>query len=691
MNRELGLSLKLENSNSVRLDNSDSVRVIREFGQAIEDTGNKTDEASEKLNRLRTALSRVGENLLLQKGAAADLAAALGSLKIDPSISGELQSFSVRSSTANEVGRYLQDRRINSAPAAAAVNALLSALGAGLMPQALAGYGRSLIDALLHKAKEEAPRLPSFNLLWETIDGQIKLVAETWRNMDRQPQVIQAAQEVWQSQIDFMKRIALMAGQGGRIPEITFSLGGAGRSLDAILREQTAQGIAKTAFASGQALSQILGPDFISNFKTLFLDTIGKGLLGYVPFGLDIGELYYQWKFSQLLSLSPDQAPAAFEAFLASQPLFTPVGRSGIMPKSIFWLWYDRVGSVLPKTTNPEDWASYWPHLEEFAKTVLPGAYNTGRLAFASPDTQSAWRDFFAELNQKISGIFDIVTKGLAEAFSASLDSGEYATFEQRFKQSLLGSVSEALIKGFSEQEFFPAVFPAFYGSEGKPILSDVLRSYMSGQMSLEETQGYLIDLGGAINNALAQFEPIWETLNATFQGFSTALGLNTQAMEQNTAAILGPVDNFLMQLDTTFAPQNSLGKIESLKSELYASALADPAAFSRYAHFITSSYLPWRKQVSADYGIELASMRAAVEAIPWVQSARKLSEGSLTETSAQSIGQEVSRALSPMLQDLKESAQITVQVIVDGQVIKQQIIQSLDDPAVVKKLGSRL
>ena len=100
----------------------------------------------------------------------------------------------------------------------------------------------------------------------------------------------------------------------------------------------------------------------------------------------------------------------------------------------------------------------------------------------------------------------------------------------------------------------------------------------------------------------------------------------------------------------------------------------------------MTQSWLPQQQAISSDYAGVVAGIRAQVEAMPWVAQA----QGRDVPT-ASDIGAEVAKAVAPMLLDLKEAGQITINVVVDGQVIKRQVINSLNDPAVVQQARGRI
>lgn len=700
MNNELVLSIEVEDNGSLKVNN---------FGRAIEDTGKRTEEMTGRFNNLNTVLGRVGEGLFSQKKVVSGLADAFGSLA------------SLLSGIQDTAGRSLQ--RIASSSGPAFGNASLfgpdsfsySAPGSGSTTSASMGLGSLGLEslssltgslgvvvdgfmvALLTKVKESGPQLPSFNLLWETIDGQIEGVTETWRNMGRNQKVVAAAEEVLQSQLDFFNKLAMVAG-GQEIPSFDFSLGGVGKSIDDILKQQTTQGLIKTAIGGAGQLSEVFGPGFQGQLKDIFMETLTH-MLGMFTFDQDqeIFQQYMNWKFNQLSSLPPEQSMADFDAWMQAPSIFSPVGRPGIHMSSIFDLFMSKNPGLEASDFNEDT----FKQLEQFAEGATPGWFTRGEIALSAEKSQEAWKEFFTDLNQQVTDIFDLVTVGMGDAFVASLKTGEFETFEQTFKQSILNGIQQSLIKGFAEQELLPIIFRPFYGAEDRPALTEVLKQYANGDLSLGQTQGYLTQMASELTDTLDGFEPVWETLNTAFGSLSEALGLNTAGVEQNTDAILGPVNNFLTSLETgSLAPAMSLAGLEGLKEELYTGALADPKEFAAYANFMTSQYLPWRQEVSADYANEITGVQAEVENIPWVQDARGVTSvgGRLpAETSAQDIGREVSQALAPMLLDLKESGwqsasdQITINVVVDGQIIKQAVIDSFDDPSVVQKARARI
>jgi hypothetical protein len=533
------------------------------------------------------------------------------------------------------------------------------------------------------------PKIPSFDLLWETIDGQVKNVADTWTNMTKNNDVYTAAQQFVQSTNDYFKNLATITGNASLASlNWSFELKGLGNNIQEILKQGTAQATMKVGFGTYGQLSQVFGPGFQEQFQQLFMDTLTKNL-GMFTFGQDRDtfQSYMNWKFNQLTSLPSDQAMSEFENWMNGQAIFSPIGRPGIQANSIF----DLFEATHPSVSLNEN---TFPQLEQFAQNVVPGWLNQGEIAFSSEDSQKTIQDFFKNINTQMQDIINMVTTGMGQAFADSLNTGQFETFEQGFKKSIMNSVQQGLIQSFANENLLPIIFKPLYGSNGHPAITEILQQYANyvnktegqPQLTFDQATAGMNAIFSDLNTTLQGFEPMWDVLNTAFQGLSQALGLNTDAVQSNTDAVLGPVNSFLASLDTgPLAPTQSMARLAGMEDQLYTAAFANPSSFSEYANFMTQSWLPHLQATSDNYADVVAGVRAGVEAIPWV------AQGYQGQApTAANIGTEVARAVAPMLLDLKDSAQITINVMVDGQVIKQQVIQALDDPAVVQKSRSR-
>jgi hypothetical protein len=546
--------------------------------------------------------------------------------------------------------------------------------------------GKWFTDAM----EKTEPPTASFNLLWEVVDGKVKNVADTWSNMTKNDEVFNSAQEFVQSTTDFFKKLSVVTGNASlEMPNWTFSMEGVGEDIQRVLNQSTTQAVMKASFGSLGKLSETFGQGFQEEMKKVFMDTMSQNLGMYV-FGQrqDTFKNYLDWKFNQISSLPSEQSMSAFTEFMNSQAIFSPIGRPGIQSNSIFDLFMSRNPSTDLSGGGNSD---LFAQLEQFAKQVTPGWFNTGEIALSSEGSQAPWKEFFTDLNEQVTKIFDMVTTGMGQAFADSLDTGEFATFEQKFKQSIMSTVQQSLIESFANQELIPTIFAPLYGGENHPAITEVLKQYGAGDIDFGKTQDYLGSIFTDLNASLKEFEPVWDILNTGFQSLTQALGLNTDATagnttstQSNTDAILGPVNSFLMSLDTgSLAPSQSIAGLMGAQSKLYTSAFADPESFSEYASYMTGTYLPAMQGLSGDYEGVVSGVKSQVNALPWYNQS--------ASPKATDIGAAVAAAVAPMLLDLKESAQITINISIDGKDIKTAVVSSLDDPSVVNKLGSRL
>jgi len=602
---------------------------------------------------------------------------------INPTISGLMQNFSAAASPTispvlGALGAGGMGYLASGGGMGAAGGSALGFLAGGTLGAELGGIVGNFIDGM----KENKPKIPSFDLLWETVDGQLQLVTDSWVNMPKDAGVFKAAQVFVESQVDFFEKLTTIVGSAaGKVPEFSFSLSGAGAGdIQQILSQQKGISIASSAMSAYPQLSELFGPGFTEDFRKVFMDALTPNL-GMFSFGQsqDVFQKYMDWKFDQLTALPADQAGKAFTDWMGQQAIFSPVGRPGIQANSIYDLYVSR--NPGDDATNPD-----FSQLEQFAKTVTSGWFNQGEIAFSSEGSTGALSDFFTDLNSQVTELFNTVTTGMGAAFTASLKTGEYQTFEDSFKASIMSSTQAAMIKGFAEQELMPAIFAPFYGSSGSAGYTEILKQYQAGELTLPETVTSLQTIFTGLSTTLANFQPVWETLNTGFESLGAAIGYNTTATEGNTAAVMGPVDAFLQNLQSgSLAAGQSLAGMETTKEQYYSAAFGDSKDFQAYASWMAGSYLPQQKILGNDYGGVVTGTIADVKNIPWVQAANGAA------VTAADIGAQVAYALGPMMLAIKDAARITVNVAVDGQVIQTAIIDSLNNPSVVQALRAKM
>ncbi len=487
--------------------------------------------------------------------------------------------------------------------------------GIGAMAgQAIAGPVGALIigyvGSLISKVSESAPKIPSFDLLWETIDGQIISVTETWKNMGKDQRVFDAAQEFVQSQVDFFKMLSTVAG-GEKPIDFTFSLAGTGVDIQKILEQTKAQAMMQSAIGASSQMSEVFGPGFNTQLKDLFVSSLSEQL-GSFTFGQDKELLnkYLEWKFAQFSSMPSDQAQQAYDKWMKEQALFSSIGRSGIQANSILDLFQARNPGVKIDESN-------FAQLEEFGQKTSKGWFNRGEIAFNDPTIQKEWQDFFTDINQQINDLFTTVTSGMGQAFVDSLGTGEYQTFEQSFKKSILAGVQQGLIQGFADQELIPIIFKPFYGTENRPGLTESMKQYQSGEMTLDQFFGNLDIMFGDLNTTLDDFAPIWEKLNTGFQDLSSSLGINTEAVINSTKSYSDNIDNFIANLSGgSLAPSQSMAGIMGRYNELYTAALYDPSKSQDLLNYVGSDYLSTLQDTSSNYAGDYAGTMSQLEGL---------------------------------------------------------------------------
>ena len=208
---------------------------------------------------------------------------------------------------------------------------------------AIAGpIGGAVLGLMLGHLKDEEHDIPSFNLLWEVVDGQVKNVADTWRNMAKNDEVFNAAQEFVQTTTDFFHKLSTVTGNSKlNMPDWQFQLQGVGDNIKQVLNQQTTQDVIKALFGSFGDLTETFGPGFKDQIQKLFIDTMSQNL-GMFVFGQDkqVFQNYMNWKFNQFTSMPSEQAMSAFQDWMGAQDIFSPVGRPGIQANSIFDLFH---------------------------------------------------------------------------------------------------------------------------------------------------------------------------------------------------------------------------------------------------------------------------------------------------------------------------------------------------------------
>jgi hypothetical protein len=528
------------------------------------------------------------------------------------------------------MGGMFGGQLLGSAASAAVGGSLGAALGSAIpiVGTVLGGVAGAYIGEM----SESDPPKPKIDLLYDVIDGKVKLIGEEWQNSPRSQELIDQVQQTLQTQIDFFKMLGLATGQVFQTGQIALS----GKNAGGIFQGTIASGVTDLA----QAYATGGGRGIYAGFEEAFEQAwnIGFGKLTWENLAKKIG--YNKEKYGYTV-------PVGQRTGMSGPEMLTQL-QSGNYQNFSSWL---QTG-MGDKYYNP-----YW------------------RPSGNAP-TMNALDKVLEEYNKKLQPIADTMATGIGNAFLTALDSGAFDTFGQTLRQSTYESVKQGITQGLGAELLTGENSPL---TTGLTKLLGAANQYAAGEITFSQAQQMIDSSIAGLDDAISKMEPIMQPVYEWLRSLSTALDINTVAVSSNTDAIMGPVNSFLMRLDTgPLAPSQSLAGLANIEDKLYTAALADPSKFSAYASFMTSSSLPTAKGLTGDYAGYVAGVKSDVTGIPWVQS------GMGSAPSAQSIGYEVGQALGPMLYDLQESGKITVNVVVDGQVVKSAVLDALSDRDVV-------
>lgn len=160
-----------------------------------------------------------------------------------------------------------------------------------------------------------------------------------------------------------------------------------------------------------------------------------------------------------------------------------------------------------------------------------------------------------------------------------------FPAFNDTLREGIALSVIEGLKQGFIDDQLTPLISQAFMQTENRPTLADTINAYSLGEIDLATASMHIEGMFSDLDATMTTIEPLVNTFNTGLNDLSTTLGLNTDALLSNTAAILGPVESFLRELTVgQYAPALSLEGMQAEYNKLYQSAFYDPDAFSAYA-----------------------------------------------------------------------------------------------------------
>jgi hypothetical protein len=450
----------------------------------------------------------------------------------------------------------------------AAGGMLLGGPTGALIGGALGGYIQDVFD--------NAPKkIPEIDTLWNIVGDQVELVSASWKDMSDKEgaKLIHGYRMALESQAEFFARLGAVTGKSS-----DHELGFGGREY--LRAEQIkAQEIFQETLTGYKEIVPLMSPKFTETFKTLWED-----ILKSVTTVIDIGDFSVSYKLKQVLptfdELLEMSGMGELEAYMAEKIR----SEKGIKEK----------------------------YVPDYVRAGIGGI---------TSGFEESWEGILEQLEGKLLPFQEGIISTISGAFMEVPRSAGFQAFEDAFNQSLANSIKSSFSQMLGAQFVVPmtqALMPAFALSE----------QYIQSAMAGESTNFAPVaqEFMKGIHNLAPIFEtmkPIWEMFNTAMDYLNAALGLNTDALTQNTDALIGPVEAFLRELTVgALAPAVSREGMQAEYNKLLEQAIQNPQAFSTFAGFARSDYLPFM-QMYPDYAQQIEGIKGDVTSMPWYQQAQ--------------------------------------------------------------------
>ena len=457
----------------------------------------------------------------------------------------------------------------------------------------------------------------SVSLMFDTIDGVITLMSDEWENLARDDRLIESIREFYQNQYDFYNQLNLMLGG------INYSLGSlttSGLSAEDIERKVSTQPIQYAMENVGQLIG-VFGEGIVSDLKTAFEATFSsqaveqwiksQGKLWPEFFGgpsESSGAYYFEWFRNQT------DVVGDFEKILAGEKSYVD------FLKQQFTIYEgDGYKPSIPYTLTMQD------IIQNSTKVSTLNWDETGRIIESIDEVfggTEAFKDFLEPLKNQVDNFNAYFAEGLGDAFVKALETGSFGNFTTGLRQQIGLNVKKAFLEGIVPSMADKMLGPLFESFGLGGIVTRSIEGMVSGDTTAPSINDAVISLKESFDSLdFTQIQPLFNTLAEGILKLNDSFGLNTEALGQNTDAILGPVESFLRDLTVgPYAPALSLEGMQAEYAKLYQSAYFDPEAFGEFASY-GKQYLDFMRGYGG-YETAHAGVVSDTMGIPWVQDA---------------------------------------------------------------------
>lgn len=433
--------------------------------------------------------------------------------------------------------------------------------------------------------EDPEPIRAEINTMWSIIGDKVELISSSWRDISdtEGTKIVESYRLALKNQVEFANRMA--AAFGGSVnTSLTFG------SVGVLTADQIGSAAAfDDMIRNFSNYSKAYGKKFTDEFTTILEGVeftrkyagIGKGFS--VPTGLDFSkdkDPYEVIREGIINSMEQNKLYYSTIPTLgigASQDAFNIILKD-IEKLDLKTIIGQQIGVGFSESTN-----TLYDDLQEILFPFQEGMINSISQAFLNAKDTNGFTSFEENLRQ-------IMSQNITQTIS-----------------NMLGSVmtpmmTEAFLPGFtSAEEYMQDVL-----LEKPTDISKVETDFLSG-----------INMLSPIITEFGKPGGVFEQLLAMTSKLNDSLGINNDAITQNTEAILGPVNSYLEKLMGMDTGPTSTAFFASQQEKYWTSAFADPEKFSEYANFMTGGALDFIKQTSADWSTWISSEKAKVENVP--------------------------------------------------------------------------
>lgn len=263
--------------------------------------------------------------------------------------------------------------------------------------------------------------------------------------------------------------------------------------------------------------------------------------------------------------------------------------------------------SVIAGAPGALEGASYdyiWIHFKEnadqYAKifgekiSIAIDEWLTGKRTGGFP----AYWDALVEEFQSYS---DFISKSLGNAFVQSLETGEFDTFKDVFKQGLYEETIAGLTNAFLQRNLIEKAF----GRLNVSSLFDLFGAYGRGDITASQTVEGVKKAFEALPQVIEEMKPIWEEFNKGLIDLRTSMDINTDTLYSNIKELKNYIDTVeasIADLKVSDLAPALTYKVFQGEYERLLGGAGTQEGLQDFIKYIQGEYLPFMRDYATNY-----------------------------------------------------------------------------------------